>query len=155
MYSFAGTWSIWTTNFFYNQFKHTEALYNTLRVVISAFIAHAVHSTQWVTFKSKTEKRKPQKIFFNARFMILFQNYVMKITPQHVNSKYNSCHLIQCGRVDFKTILSNRKWVPCLQSSKLSFRSSKRCRKIDCQTHFTWTCVKCELLDISRQILRF
>ena len=39
--------------------------------------------------------------------MVLFQNYFVKITPQHADSKYDSCHLIQCGRADSNGIMMN------------------------------------------------
>ena len=37
--------------------------------------------------------------------MVLFRNYFTKVTSQHADSECNSTHSIQCGSVDFKTII--------------------------------------------------
>ena len=86
--------------------------------------------------------------------MVLFGNTFTKVMSQHADSEYNGTHLIQCRRVKFKTILNKENREPSLQSSKLIFPPNLRYGKIDYQIQLTSTRLKCELLEIVRQILR-
>ena len=83
--------------------------------------------------------------------------FFTKVMSQHADSECNSTHLIQCGqekirwcgRVDFESEY------PVCRAKNEAFSLQQRCRKTDCQVELTSTCFKCELLEISRQNLRF
>jgi len=57
-----------------------------------------------IQFPQSINKENQQKYFSTQDLMVLFRNYFTKVTSQHVGNECNSTHLIQCGRVDFKTI---------------------------------------------------
>lgn len=141
----------------FSKYEDPEALYSSGSDVSVHWSSHCTQRLRKTvnSISSKYQLRKPAKTFFKTTFMVLFRNYFTKVTSQHAGSECNSTHLIEYRRVDIKTILNNEKWVPCLQSSKLSFSQRQRCRKIDWQIKFDSACLKYELLEISSQILRF
>ena len=80
--------------------------------------------TELMSISSKYQLRKPAK-YFQHDIYSTFSKWFHKSLAQYTDSEcnMNSTHSIQCGRVDFKTIV-NENWVLCLQRSKLSFSSS-------------------------------
>ena len=82
----------------------------TLRVVTSAFTGHR---TRYSPSKKgsvnsiypKYRLRKPAKIFFNMRVMVLFGNKFTKVLSQHAGSECNGTHLIQCKELILKEFL--------------------------------------------------
>ena len=85
----------------------------TLRVVTSAFTGH--RGSQWRrkdsvnSISSKYRLRKPAKLFFNTTVMVLCGNKFTKVMSPHAAGECNGTHLIQCRRVNFKTLLNKEK----------------------------------------------